>query len=163
EIGDARTQVVGVTGLERAGQRRRALAARRAGHPRRSALRRREVALCGELRVGLEHNPARDPQAGGERPRRPQASSSGQAGAADLVAELGLELLVERSRTPFETYQQVGPRNWHCIGRHDWTLTVSQLPRSVSSPRTRMETSMDEITIIGGGLAGLTAAISAAE
>lgn len=45
--------------------------------------------------------------------------------------------------------------HWPFIEIHNWTLTTSQLPGTVPF--------MQEITIIGGGLAGLTAAISCAE
>jgi phytoene dehydrogenase-like protein len=46
-------------------------------------------------------------------------------------------------------------RNWTILAIHEWTLTTIQLADTVAA--------MDTITIVGGGLAGLTAAISAAE
>lgn len=45
--------------------------------------------------------------------------------------------------------------NWLFRAAHNWTLTQGQLPRMIAP--------MDRITVVGGGLAGLTAAIASAE
>src|SRR2546421_9579005 len=54
--------------------------------------------------------------------------------------------------------------NWLSLYGHDWTLTASQFRSTVSRPtRRKAGARVDEITIVGGGLAGLTPAISRAE
>ena len=54
--------------------------------------------------------------------------------------------------------------NWLFLYGYDWTLTASQFRSTVSRPtRRKAGARVDEITIVGGGLAGLTAAISGAE
>ena len=55
-----------------------------------------EVALGGELAVGLGDDPARDPELSGERPARREPGAGGEAAGADVVAQGPLDLLVER-------------------------------------------------------------------
>jgi phytoene dehydrogenase-like protein len=63
-----------------------------------------------------------------------------------------------------EDHEQLTDRNWLSGLRHNWTLTLDQFLDKTSATAVRAkETEMDEITIVGGGLAGLTAAIASAE
>jgi phytoene dehydrogenase-like protein len=72
---------------------------------------------------------------------------------ADRVAQGALKLLVERRLAgAIQLDQQV---NWPCYVAHNWNCTQGQHSRSLSA--------MSEITVIGGGVAGLTAAITCAE
>ncbi len=48
--------------------------------------------------------------------------------------------------------------NWTSISGHNWTLTPDQFRHKVPTMKA-----MDKITVVGGGLAGLTAAITCAE
>jgi phytoene dehydrogenase-like protein len=67
---------------------------------------------------------------------------------------------VERhGRAAIEVQKELWPRNWLCLSAHDWTLTPSQFGRSLFD----MARDGDAITVVGGGLAGLTAAITCAE
>lgn len=73
---------------------------------------------------------------------------------------------MEWRTVPIERQQQLPIDNWLFPSAHNWTLTTSQLPRrvlTINSRRLRNGAPIDQITIVGGGLAGLTAAITAAE
>ncbi len=72
---------------------------------------------------------------------------------ADRIAQCALELLVQRDiAVALELHQQI---NWPFGRTHNWNCTLGQQRRTVQS--------MNEITVIGGGVAGLTAAITCAE
>jgi phytoene dehydrogenase-like protein len=76
-----------------------------------------------------------------------------------VLAQALLELLVYRSaRCPVHGQEQVWQVNWSTLSAHNWTLTPDQLLHKVLV----MDTT-DKITVVGGGLAGLTAAITCAE
>ena len=69
-----------------------------AGDARRAARRAGEVALGGQLRVGLDDDAARHAQLGGERAGRGEGGRGRQAAVADRLAERLLQLVVERVR-----------------------------------------------------------------
>ncbi len=72
---------------------------------------------------------------------------------ADRLAQRALELLVERDvGVAVQLDQYV---NWPSLNSHNWNCTQGQLSRTVDA--------MNEIKVIGGGVAGLTAAITCAE
>jgi phytoene dehydrogenase-like protein len=70
-----------------------------------------------------------------------------------VLADAPLELLVKGDPlAAVETEEQL---NWPWFLNHNWTLTSSQFGRSFPL--------VESVTVIGGGIAGLTAAISCAE
>jgi phytoene dehydrogenase-like protein len=77
-----------------------------------------------------------------------------------VLTQAPLELVVEGTGparpSPVERQRQLWPGNWLSLGCDDWTLTASQLIVSVRGVA-------DRITVVGGGIAGLVAAISCAE
>jgi hypothetical protein len=74
-----------------------------------------------------------------------------------VLAQAALELFVERAAgAPVDCQRQMRAGNWLSLGCDDWTLTASQLPGRLPGVR-------DRITVVGGGIAGLVAAISCAE
>jgi NAD(P)-binding Rossmann-like domain len=105
------------------------------------------------LRVRLQHDTAGDAEVAGQRSRRWQPGTRWQSSAAHPIANPALELLVKRdSIAAVEAEEEL---NWPFFAGHNWTLTPSQFRRTVPI--------VESITVIGGGIAGLTAAISCAE
>ena len=68
------------------------------GHARRGAAVDREIALGRELPVRLHHHPARDAELGRQRAARGQPVARRQPPGAHAVAQLRLELRVQRPR-----------------------------------------------------------------
>ena len=115
---------------------------------------RLEVTLGGELLVGRGHDAAGDAELRGERTARGQPCAGRQAAVADRGAQRPLELLVHRLLVvAVELDEHV---NWPCVAAHELELYAG--PDSAYGA-----SAMSEITVIGGGLAGLTAAITGAE
>ena len=77
---------------------------------------RRQIALGGELAVGLGDHAARDAQLGRQR-RGSRACACRRAGArADVLAQRALDLLVQRQlAAALELDEQLRPRNWPCL------------------------------------------------
>ncbi len=96
QVGQAGVEVVGEALQQRARRWALARGAHGLGDPHRRPLAGREIALGGELPVGLAHHPARDAELLGEPARGGQARVRGQASRADLLAQRALELLVQR-------------------------------------------------------------------
>ena len=106
EVGPQVVAPVGVGG-ERA---RRGLRADRVGDERRRVPAELQVALRPELRVGGDHQAARDPELRSESARRWQRRAGAQPAGAHCLAELALELRGERSAVAaaLERDQQLG-------------------------------------------------------
>ena len=68
------------------------------GDPRAGALAQAQVALGGELGVGLDRDPPRDPQLAREIARGRHLRTGPQGTAADRAAQLLLDLRAERVR-----------------------------------------------------------------
>ena len=62
------------------------------GHPRALARARQQVSLGHELCVGLDHDPARDPELARQQTGRRQPRAAPQPARADAVAQLALDL-----------------------------------------------------------------------
>jgi hypothetical protein len=107
QVGPPRQQVVLADRLERPGGARLRRRGRARGDPRRRSLPRLEVALGRELRVGLEHDPARHRQLARERARGRQGCPGDEPPGPDRVAQRPLDLPVQRSVAPLERQQQV--------------------------------------------------------
>jgi phytoene dehydrogenase-like protein len=119
----------------------------------RRTLPRLEIALGGELTIGRGDNPARDTELRRQPATRRQLGAGVQPPVADRVAQRALELLVQgQVAAAVDLQQEV---NWPSATSHDWNCTPGQCSRTV--------TAMNEITVVGGGVAGLTAAITCAE
>ncbi len=74
----------------------------------------RQEALVAQLRVGVEHDVARDAELGREPTARRQQCAGRQASTSDEVAEPGLELLAERrgrSSIQRDREDEIGPRH----------------------------------------------------
>ena len=116
-----------MTNVELGRRNRRALGGRDERYPCWRALAGHQITLGAQLRIGLQHHSARDPERGRERPRGRQPRSQRQATAADVVAQRVLQLLVEgRAGVRLERHEQLRPGNWLPVKRHNWTLTPSQ-------------------------------------
>src|SRR6201999_802970 len=105
-----------------------------------------------QLGVGLERHPARDPELGGERPRRRKPRSGREPPAAYPLAKPRLELLVQgRARGAVKCHEEIGPRgNWLFLLLHNWTLTAGQLRRTVcAASEIGLEDVVQKITVIG--------------
>jgi phytoene dehydrogenase-like protein len=62
-----------------------------------------------------------------------------------------------------DLHEQLQTRSWTCVLGHYWNCIQSQSCRRVARGNRNQEVTMSEITVVGGGLAGLTAAIACAE
>jgi len=100
------------------------------GDPHRRARAGHQVPLGLELRVALEHEPAREPELAGELTRRRESLALREAARADRLPQLVLELDPQRRRpltvqTHEELRRQTGPLNRHRIGPYQqagWRL-----------------------------------------
>ena len=99
EVGHAGPQVEPHGGLDRArGAGSAAAGVGPLGDPRARPLARDEPALGDELGVRLGHRVARDPEVGGERPRRRQPAARRQPAGPHRLAQLVLEPRAHRRR-----------------------------------------------------------------
>src|SRR5215211_3031649 len=153
EVRQARAEVVGEARMKRPSPRARRLHADACCHANRRALARLEVALCHELVICRRHDAARHAELRRQRATRGQSNARAQPPVADRVAQRPFELLAQRQpAAALEGDQQV---NWPSLKPHDWNCTRGHWRSTVAA--------MNEITVIGGGVAGLTAAIGCAE
>ena len=153
EIREAGVEVVGEASDERRRDHSPGLGADRTSDAHRRPLADLEVALGNELVVGGADDPARDLELRSEPAARRQAGSGPQSPVADRRSQRAFELLVQgHAATPVELQQDA---NWPFENRHQ--LALYAMP--VLAYGARMST----ITVIGGGVAGLTAAITCAE
>jgi hypothetical protein len=53
-----------------------------------------------------------------------------------MLAQPLLKLLVQGTAVGGELQQQIGTENWLCLRQQDWTLTPSQLRRTVDRVRS---------------------------
>src|SRR6185437_4390450 len=103
----------------------------------------------------------------------------GQPSAADVLAQRPLQLLVQwEIAAAVDFQQQFRAYNWSCKGCHYWncipdqwrgSVSVTASPNKPKQPRRIVMSrpgggaSASPVTIVGGGIAGLTAAIACAE
>ncbi len=147
------SEVVGELRLQRWCRRPGRLRADPAGDLDGGALPGLQIALGHKLLIGRGDHAARDAELRSQPAARRQPCAGRQAPVADRVAHGALDLLVQRLlATALELYQQV---NWPFQISHNWNCTRGQISPTLPP--------MSEITVIGGGLAGLAAAITCAE
>ena len=159
--GEARQ--VGLAGIEveaEAGgwlrRRRRLCGADGSGDAHRGALAGQQIALGRELPVRLGNHAAGHPELRRQRSGRRELRLSRQAPASDSVPDRALDLFMQgRRAATVDREQESGSANWSFQLSHYWHCISGQFSPTV--------TFVDRITVIGGGLGGLTAAIACAE
>ena len=163
EVGQAGVEVVGEAGQHRARRRPRARGAHRPRHPHRRTLPRQQVALGRELAVGLGDDAAGDAQLPRQRPARGQPRPRGKAAGLDRALASRASALGDPSTSM--PGPPTGPSDrchyWHCISGQ--CIPRRELPPAEEDVMVRQNGNRTTITVVGGGLAGLTAAIACAE
>jgi hypothetical protein len=112
--------------------------------PRPGALAQHQVALRGQLGVGVDGDPPGDAELAGQLPGGRQPGTRAQRAVADRLAQLPLDLRTQRAGlAPGHGEQQVEglgrlghrvpPGNWYRFVAQDWICRCSQFATSVGS------------------------------